>query len=85
MTEELDRLGGGDARIGRTTVCCTSSLAKAAAVGRAILQPGMGPSLIVHDPRASTHTQARKSFPLTSCVGQQDLSILRATLGQVLP
>lgn len=82
MTEELEELGGGDARVGRAAVCCLLSPAHAAGHECSVVQTGVG-ALTTQDPRASSLSRASKSFPLPSCQGKQALDTLNAVLGKV--
>ena len=83
MTEELEELGGGDARVGRAAVCCVLRTAHAAGAERSIVQTGVG-ALTVQDPRASSLSRVSKSFPLPSCQGKQAVATVGVVLGQVM-
>ena len=82
MTQELEELGGGDARIGRATVCCV--VAALARPGQSILSP-TADGLCVLDPRgvASTkHTTKVFAVPFQMQCHPCD-SLVYDRLGQV--
>lgn len=81
MTQELDSLGGGDARIGKATVCC---MAAATTSATSILQ-NTSDGLSVLDPRGSMGaSHSDKVFPVTAHLqGRASGSQMWDTLGQV--
>lgn len=86
MTEELERLGGGDTRVGKAAICCCVASTATFGHGQSILKATSG-GITVTDPRsaASTSCPKSKSFSVPCCLqSEASGSMVCNSLGQVL-
>lgn len=86
MTEELERLGGGDTRVGKAAICCCVASTATSGHGQSILKATSG-GITVTDPRsaASTSCPKSKSFSVPCCLqSEASGSMICNSLGQVL-